>query len=200
MSRRVAFVVSSVLLCLGLTGCLWFGMATVGGTLTGLPSGSSVTLQNNGKDNLTLTQNGRYTFNNTLDDDDDYNVTVLTQPSSATCSVSNGSGKINSKGDDVENVVVSCAVTGSISGTVIGLVSGANVTLRLTLTASGNTTDLVVSSAGGFAFSGVQPNGTAYSVAVQGQPAGGQNCSVTSGASGTVTTGTPTNIVVTCTP
>lgn len=198
MSRRVVIVVSSVLLCLGLTGCLFFGFATVGGTLTGLPSGSSVILQNNGKDNLTLTQNGRFTFSNTLDDGDDYNVTVLTPPSTATCSVSNGSGKINSKGDDVENVVVSCAVTGSISGTVVGLAAGANVTLRLTLPSG--TTDLIVSTAGSFAFSGIQPNGTAYSVAVQGQPAGGQTCTVTSNASGTVVTGTPTNIVVTCTP
>lgn len=196
--RRVVIVLSSVLLSLGLTGCLFFGFATVGGTLTGLPSGTSVVLQNNGSDNLTLTQNGRFTFNNTLDDDDDYNVTVLTQPAGATCTPTNNTGTINSKGDDVENVLVTCAVTGSITGSVVGLASGANVTLRLTLTASGNTTDLIVNTAGSFAFSGIQPNGTAFSVSVQGQPAGGQTCSVTSGSPGTVTTGTPTNIVVTC--
>ncbi|MBX3625432.1 MAG: hypothetical protein KF892_10500 [Rhizobacter sp.] len=200
MRRRVVVISSVLVASLALTGCLFFGFATVGGTLTGLPTGTSVILQNNGKDNLTLTQNGRFTFNNTLDDGDDYNVTVLTNPASATCTASNNTGTINSKGDDVENVLVTCAVTGSISGTVVGLASGANVTLRLTLTASGNTTDLIVNTSGGFAFSGIQSNGTAFSVSVQGQPAGGQTCSVTSGSPGTVTTGTPTNIVVTCTP
>ena len=35
---------------------------TVGGTLTGLPAGDTVTLQDNGGDNLTLTTNGTFTF------------------------------------------------------------------------------------------------------------------------------------------
>ena len=35
---------------------------TVGGTLTGLPAGDTVTLQDNGGDNLTLSTNGTFTF------------------------------------------------------------------------------------------------------------------------------------------
>jgi large repetitive protein len=35
---------------------------TVGGTLTGLPAGDTVTLQDNGSDNLTLSNNGTFTF------------------------------------------------------------------------------------------------------------------------------------------
>jgi hypothetical protein len=195
MRRRVAIVVSSLSLCLGLTGCLWFGMATVGGTVTGLPTGTSVILQNNGKDNLTLTQNGRFTFNNTLDDGDDYNVTVLTQPGTATCTPTNNTGKINSKGDDVENVLVTCAATGNITGTVTGVPAGTAATLLLTLPSS--TATVVVSADGNFAFSGIQPNGTHYVVTVQ-TPPSGRTCTVQNGDANVVT-GTPTNIVITCT-
>lgn len=194
--RRVTVVVSSVLLCLGLTGCLFFGFATVGGTLTGLPSGTSVTLQNNGKDNLTLTQNGRFTFNNTLDDGDDYNVTVLTQPSGATCTPSSNTGKINSKGDDVENVLVSCVASGNLTGTVSGLATGAFVRLSNGVSGSGAAT-VDVNSSGNFAFSGTLANNTAYEVSVSQNPSG-QTCSVT-GASGTIQNNAPSStIAVTC--
>ncbi|WOB09499.1 hypothetical protein [Piscinibacter gummiphilus] len=194
MSRRVVIVVSSLLLSLGLTGCLFFGFATVGGTLTGLPSGTSVVLQNNGKDNLTLTQNGRFTFNNTLDDGDDYNVTVLTDPAGAQCTPSNNTGTINSKGDDVENVLVTCTATGNITGTVTGVPAGTAATLLLTLPSS--TATLVVSADGNFAFSGIQPNGTHYVVTVQTPPAG-RTCTVQNGDAN-IATGTPTNIIITC--
>ncbi|MCR5885771.1 hypothetical protein LRS03_24095 [Rhizobacter sp. J219] len=198
MSRRVVIVVSSVLLSLGLSGCLFFGFATVGGTLTGLPSGTSVTLQNNGRDNLTLTQNGRFTFNNTLDDGDDYNVTVLTQPASANCTPSNNTGSINSKGDDVENVLVTCVASGNLTGTVSGLATGAFVRLSNGVAGSGAAT-LDVNANGNFAFSGTLANGTAYTVSVSQNPSG-QTCSVT-GASGTIQSNAPsTTIAVTCTP
>jgi len=198
MSRRVVIAVSSLSLCLGLTGCLWFGFATVGGSLTGLPSGTSVTLQNNGKNNLTLTQNGRFTFSDTLDDGDDYNVTVLTQPAGATCTPSSNTGKINSKGDDVENVVVSCAATGTLTGTVSGLATGAFVRLANGV-AGGGAATVDVNANGTFAFSGILSNGTAYTVSVNQNPSG-QTCSV-SGASGTIQSNAPsTTIAVTCTP
>lgn len=198
MSRRVVIVVSSVLLSLGLSGCLFFGFATVGGTLTGLPSGTSVTLQNNGRDNLTLTQNGRFTFNNTLDDGDDYNVTVLTRPASANCTPSNNTGSINSKGDDVENVLVTCVASGNLTGTVSGLATGAFVRLSNGVAGSGAAT-LDVNANGNFAFSGTLANGTAYTVSVSQNPSG-QTCSVT-GASGTIQSNAPsTTIAVTCTP
>lgn len=195
MSRRRIAVVSSVLLSLGLSGCLFFGLATVGGSLTGLASGASVTLQNNGADDLTLTQNGRFTFSKTLDDDDDYNVTVLTQPVGQVCTVTNASGSISSKGDDVENVQVSCVTSGSVTGTVSGLTPGTAVTLRLQTSSS---TTLLVGANGSFAFSGILSNGTHYEVTVQTNPQG-LTCDVTNGV-GNIVTGTPTNIVVTCAP
>ena len=41
---------------------------TLGGTLTGLASGASVTLQNNGGDDLSLTADGGFSFATALTD------------------------------------------------------------------------------------------------------------------------------------
>ena len=49
---------------------------TVGGTLTGLPAGDTVTLQDNGSDNLTLSNNGTFTFPTALPNGQAYSVTV----------------------------------------------------------------------------------------------------------------------------
>lgn len=194
MRRRVAVVSAVVLSGVSLTGCLWFGMATVGGTLTGLPTGTSVVLQNNGKDNLTLTQNGRFTFNNTLDDGDDYNVTVLTDPAGAECTPSNNTGKINSKGDDVENVLITCAATGNLTGTVTGLPSGNYITVL-----NNGGTPLRVYADGSFTFPGTLANGTSYVITVQTPlPASLTTCNVT-GGTGQIASGVPnTTIAIAC--
>lgn len=77
---------------------------TVGGSVSGLSG--SVTLQNNGADDLVVDTNDSFTFPTELDDGAEYDVTVTTQPSEQTCSVSNGSGTIS--GADVTNVLVEC--------------------------------------------------------------------------------------------
>lgn len=196
MSRRVVVISSVLVSSLALSGCLFFGFATVGGTLTGLPSGTSVILQNNGKDNLTLTQNGRFTFNNTLDDGDDYNVTVLTQPAGATCTPSSNTGTINSKGDDVENVLITCAVTGNLTGTVSGLPASNFITV---LNNGGSA--LQVFANGSFTFPGTVANGVSYSITVQTPlPSGLAACDVT-GGTGQIASGVPnTTIAIACHP
>jgi hypothetical protein len=79
----------------------------VGGTLTGLPAGDTVTLQDNGGDNLTLSTNGTFTFPTALPNGQSYSVTVsrtggyIYQPV-----VANGSGTIS--GANVTNVAVQC--------------------------------------------------------------------------------------------
>ena len=50
--------------------------------VTGLISGSEIILQNNGGDDLSVTDNGSYNFAAALDDESNYNVTILSQPSS----------------------------------------------------------------------------------------------------------------------
>jgi BspA type Leucine rich repeat region (6 copies) len=83
---------------------------TVGGTLTGLPAGDTVTLQDNGSDNLTLSNNGTFTFPTALPNGHAYSVTVsgtsggtLTTYTTGTITA-NGSGTIS--GTNVTNVAV----------------------------------------------------------------------------------------------
>ncbi len=76
----------------------------VGGTVSGLTG--TVTLQNNGGDDLDVTAE-EFTFATELADGSSYNVTVLTHPVAQTCSVTaNGGGDITSA--DVTNVKVDC--------------------------------------------------------------------------------------------
>ena len=82
---------------------------TVGGTLTGLVSGSSLILQNNGGDDLAITTDGGFTFATALADLSNYSVTVATQPEGPiqTCVVANGSGTL--AGSNVDDVAVQCS-------------------------------------------------------------------------------------------
>jgi hypothetical protein len=181
--------ITSLACCLSLAAC--WGGANIGGALSGLPSGSSVTLQNNGADNLTLSANGSFWFVNTVAAAGAYSVTVLTQPAGVTCTVANGSGTVNANEDDVNSVLVTCAVTASVTGTVNGLLAGN------TLTLNNGAAVLPLTSNGSFAFPGVAAAGTTYNVTV-GTPPSGQTCTV-AGGSGTIVTGTPTAITVSCT-
>jgi hypothetical protein len=78
---------------------------SIGGTISGL-TGSGLVLQNNGGDNLSLSASGSFTFPTMLSNSSVYSVTVLTQPSSQTCSVSNGSGTVVSS--SITNITVTC--------------------------------------------------------------------------------------------
>jgi hypothetical protein len=83
---------------------------TVGGTLTGLPAGDTVTLQDNGSDNLTLSTNRTFTFPTALPNGHAYSVTVsgTSGGTPTTCTVTaNGSGTIS--GANVTNVAVQCS-------------------------------------------------------------------------------------------
>ena len=187
----VTFFVATLVLPLLLAAC-WLGEATVGGTVSGLPTGANVVLQNNGTDNLTVSANGSFTFSKSVEGEKTYAVTVLTQPAGANCTVANGSGTIDADGTNVTNVAVTCVANASLTGTVSGLLPGTAVTL------SNAGVLLPVAVNGAFAFDGVMAAGTAYNVTVapNGSPAG-QTCSIT-GGSGTIVTGTPTAVVVTC--
>jgi hypothetical protein len=82
---------------------------TVGGSATGLVSGDTLVLQNNGTDNLNITADGSFTFATALASGDAYAVTVGTNPTDKTCTVSQGTGTIGSA--NVTNVSVSCGPT-----------------------------------------------------------------------------------------
>jgi hypothetical protein len=159
---------------------------SVGGTISGLSG--SVTLQNNGEDDLAVTENGSFVFAASLLSGATYNVSVSAQPAGQLCTVSNGSGTIGTA--DVISVSVACvAQTYSVGGSVSGL-SG-SVTLQ-----NNGGDDLTVTGNGTFTFATSVANGAGYSVTVSAQPAG-QSCSVTNGV-GTVAAADVTNIDVSC--
>jgi len=178
------------ILLMALAACGGASDATVGGTVSGLPTGNSVTLQNNGASSLTVSANGSFWFSGTLSAGSSYAVTVLTQPVGASCSVANASGTISSTGSDVSNVTVTCVSNASIAGTVTGLASGTSLVL------SNGSVMLAIASNGIFAFPGVLAAGTVYNVTVSNQPVG-QTCTVSNGV-GTVVANTQAAIVVIC--
>ena len=162
---------------------------SVGGSVSGLSSGS-VVLQDNGGDDLSVSANGPFTFATKLASGAAYAVTVKTNPSGQTCSVSNGSGTVGSA--NVTNVSVACTTTPtySVGGSVSGLSSGSVV-----LQDNGGD-DLSVSANGPFTFATKLASGAAYAVTVKTNPSG-QTCSVSNG-SGTVGSANVTNVAVTC--
>jgi len=81
---------------------------TVGGTLSGIVSGSTVVLQNNGGDDLSLTADGPFSFDTSVADGADYSVNVSTQPTDTNqyCNVIYGSGTVGS--GNVSDIQVVC--------------------------------------------------------------------------------------------
>jgi sugar lactone lactonase YvrE len=159
---------------------------SVGGTVTGLSG--KVVLQDNLGDNLSITANGPFTFATKVADGSAYNVTVLTQPTGLTCSVSSGGGTIASS--NVGNVAVVCSKDAyNIGGTVSGLTG-------TVLLQDNNGDKLTVSANGPFTFANKVAYGSLYSVSVVTQPSG-QTCSVSTGA-GTVATSDVNGVSVFC--
>ncbi|RME88087.1 MAG: hypothetical protein D6767_10775 [Candidatus Hydrogenedentota bacterium] len=166
---------------------------TVGGTVSGLVSGNSIVLQNNGGDNLTVTSNGSFTFSTALNDLSAYNVTILSQPSGSpkqTCTVSNGSGSL--AGGSVTSVSVQCSfLQYSIGGNLTGLAGGTVITLQLN---TGETLNL--SANGSFAFPTAVDDFTNYEVSIAMNPLN-QACTIDKNA-GKVNGANVTNISVSC--
>jgi len=170
--------------------------ATIGGNLTGLATGASVILQDNGGDSLTLTANEPFTFKTAVTGPTDaYAVTVNTQPTNPNqiCTVTNGSGKATA---NVTNVAVNCVAAFSIGGNVTGLV-GTGFKLQ---DQDGTILEtLPVSAATGnqaFTFKQFVPTGSTYNVSISAQPSNPAQACVISPGTGTGTaTANVTSIV-----
>ena len=162
---------------------------TVGGTLSGLATGKSVTLLDNGASPLKLTANGKFSFAKALAAGAAYDVTVSIQPAGQSCSVTGATGKVASA--NITSVLVKCAPAYTIGGAVTGLAAKESVTLL-----DNKTNPLVVKANGAFTFSKALPAKSAYDVTVSVQPAG-ETCTVT-GAKGTVAAANIKTVKVTC--
>jgi hypothetical protein len=187
MRLRKLKLLGTAVAALCLAAC---GGGEIAGTVSGLGSGRSVTLLNNGSDSLTVSRNGSFAFADLLDDSASYSVTVQTQPVGQTCSVANGSGTLDAEGTSIDTVRVTCSDSSSLRGTVSGLLAGVAVTL------TDGSAQLAVAADGPFAFAEILSDGVAYSVSVQTQPSG-QTCSVQNGA-GSFIAASFVDIVVTC--
>lgn len=92
----------------------------LGGTVSGLAVGNSVTVQNNGGDDLVVSANGAFQFASQPGYGSSYAVTVLAQPETPAqvCTVSNGSGTMADA--DVTDIQIACV---TITHTVLGVVA-----------------------------------------------------------------------------
>lgn len=80
---------------------------SVGGSVTGL-AGKGLILQNNNTDDVSISENGAFTFNTTLLSGNSYGVTVKSQPTDLIqeCAIVNGTGKL--AGANITAVEVKC--------------------------------------------------------------------------------------------
>ncbi len=168
----------------------------VGGTVTGLAAGTTVVLQNNGTDALSVTNSGAFTFTQPVADGATYEVKVNAQPTNPwqTCNLEAGTDRGTISGTAATTVRVTCttnqyAIVGSISG-----LTGTGLQL-----ATNGEPDLTV-GAGATAFTFVNrlASGSPYAVTVKNQPTNpGQFCWVTNDR-GTIGGADITNVIVTC--
>ena len=156
----------------------------IGGTVTGLDeeSGSGLVLQNNGSDDLTIDDDGSFSFSARIPEGGAYNVTVLTQPSGAplTCQVTNASGTVASA--DIDNIAVDCEILShDVSVTVSGLISGTSLTLE------NNADELIFDADGSDTFATQVADGQDWEISVTQQPGEPrQECRIIENASGTM--------------
>ncbi len=142
---------------------------TIGGQISGLTA-SGLTLDNNGASALTVSYTSgqsspvSFTFAQSVPAGTPYDVTVGSQPTGETCTVSAGTGTVSA---NVTTVAVSCAAqTFTVSGTIAGLVAGG---LELQDYSGGQTLS-VAANAANFAFTQPVTYGTNIAVTITQQP------------------------------
>jgi hypothetical protein len=167
--------------------CVGSAGYTLSAAVTGLASGVNLKLEDNVGNELMFTTNETLPFSSTYASGATYSVTIFAQPTGQTCTLgSNASGTITGN----TTVAVTCT-TNSANYTISVAVTGLTGTLVVQdsksdqLTFTTNTTQTFATS---------YASGAAYSVTVQTQPTG-QTCTLSSNASGTITS----NITVTAT-
>ena len=164
---------------------------TLGGTISGL-NGSGLVLAN-GSDTLTVPANTTsFTLPTPVPFASTYSVTVATQPTGLTCSVSSGATG-TMPASNVNTVVVVCSdMAYSLGGSITGL-STAGLIL-----ANGTDTVSPPANATSFTFPTPVAYTSGYAVSVTAQPTG-LTCSVSAGTS-TMPASAVTTVVVTCSP
>jgi hypothetical protein len=185
---------AAALSLLALGACGGFGTdANIGGTLSGLGTGLTVVLSNNGTDNLSLAANGSFVFAKQVASGSAYSVAVVTQPLGQTCTVANATGTVNAAGSDIDKISVSCTVTSSVSATVTGLAAGSSVTL------SDGVNTLAFATNGTAAFPGLLAPGANYAVTISVPPTLPRKCTLPAEATGQIPATGVVTVIVSCT-
>ncbi|ABF39769.1 hypothetical protein Acid345_0764 [Candidatus Koribacter versatilis Ellin345] len=170
---------------------------SVGGQVLGL-TGTGLVLQDNAGNDLTVSAGAAsyaFVFSGTIPDGGvPYSITVFSNPSGQSCTVSNAVGTATA---DVANADVTCTTISGTTFTVGGTVSGLSAgTLILQDSLGVNNTDLLpLSGNGSFIFVNPVGSGEDFNVSVFSQPAT-RNCSVSNGAG--IATANVTNVSVVC--
>jgi uncharacterized repeat protein (TIGR03803 family) len=162
---------------------------TIGGTIQGL-TGTGLVLANDGATLNVNSGSTSFLMPTSVASSSAYLVSVQTQPTNETCTVSNGSGTVGMT--NVTNVTVNCAVTTyTIAGSISGLTANG-----LVLQNNGADNTSVPTNASGFTMNTGLVSGSGYDIAVATQPSG-LVCTVTNGT-GTVTNQNVGNVSIAC--
>ena len=166
---------------------------TIGGSISGL-SGAGLVLEDNGGADLPVSANSTtFTFATAVISGGAYLVTVKTQPSGESCTVSSGSGTVGTA--NVTGVVVNCSTTATPTYTIGGSITGLTAA-GLILKDNGGDNLTVAANAVSFTFTTKLASGTAYAVTIATQPTG-LTCAVTAG-SGNVASANVTTPAISC--
>lgn len=161
---------------------------TIGGTVTGLNSGTQVILNNNNDSPVTITANESFTFTTQIAYSSGYSVIVTGEPNGETCSVSHAIGY--GVTSNIANIEVICSNnTYTVGGTVKGLLPGEQVTLE-----NNGANSTLIKTNGNFTFSVPITFGSSYLVTTT-QPIG-EICTATNN-NGTVNANI-NNVTITC--
>src|SRR5258706_3246837 len=158
---------------------------TISVAVTGLTG--TLVMQDDKSDTLNFTSNNTQTFATSYASGSTYSVTVKTQPVGQTCTLSaNASGNITS------NLTVTATCTTNLY-TISVAVTGLTGTLVMQDDKADNLTFTMNNTQ---AFATSYASGSSYTVSVKTQPSG-QTCTLSSNASGTITSNT--TVTATCT-
>ncbi len=159
--------------------------AVLGGTVSGLPSGTSVSLSTTigsagAASVASISANGPYSLAQRPASGAAYAVTITTQPQGASCTVSNGSGTAGASA--ITNIDVVCSPARmNIGGELLGLAQGQQVQLSLAGTGiAQGLAALTLSSNGSFSFLSLTPGivyGGDFTVTIASQPTS-QTCAL----------------------
>jgi hypothetical protein len=164
----------------------------LGGSVTGLKTGTSLTLTDGGRDSasVVVSSNGPFNFAARYAQGATYAVGILTQPVGQECRLTAPAGTFAAA--SVNTVSVNCSpIAPTLSGVISGLASGQRVTL-----ANNGADKLTVSADGGFQFPAPVSYGGSYAVTVDAQPVA-QVCTVAEGSGRNVVSNV-TTVRVTC--